>query len=60
MDALPEEILFVGDHPEMDVAGAATCGFKTCWVNADPSLDFEPPCDYQIASITEIESLCLT
>jgi putative hydrolase of the HAD superfamily len=26
------EVLFVGDHPENDVAGAAALGMQTCWV----------------------------
>lgn len=27
------EVLHVGDHPEMDVAGAARAGLRSCWIN---------------------------
>lgn len=27
------QVLHVGDHPEMDVAGAARAGLRTCWIN---------------------------
>ena len=29
----PEEVLHVGDHPELDVAGAAEAGMRTAWIN---------------------------
>lgn len=29
----PEEVLHVGDHPHMDVAGAANAGLRTCWID---------------------------
>ena len=29
----PEEVLHVGDHPELDVVGAADAGLRTAWVN---------------------------
>ena len=57
---LPGEILFVGDHFENDITGAAACGLQTCWVKADPSLEIAARCDYRIASLIEIESVCLT
>jgi len=28
----PERILFVGDHPDLDIAGAQAVGMKTAWV----------------------------
>lgn len=27
----PHELVFVGDHPEKDIAGARAAGFLTCW-----------------------------
>ncbi|MFO7339199.1 MAG: HAD-IA family hydrolase [Lysobacteraceae bacterium] len=27
------QVLHVGDHPEMDVAGAARAGLRSCWIN---------------------------
>lgn len=29
----PDEVLHVGDHVEMDVAGAARAGLRSCWIN---------------------------
>jgi putative hydrolase of the HAD superfamily len=29
----PGEILHVGDHPHMDVAGAANAGLRSCWID---------------------------
>lgn len=31
----PGQVLHVGDHPEMDVAGAARAGLRSCWINRD-------------------------
>ncbi|TWH16180.1 putative hydrolase of the HAD superfamily [Pseudoxanthomonas taiwanensis J19] len=45
------EVLHVGDHVEMDVAGAARAGLRTCWINRtgaawshpelEPDLEFD-------------------
>ena len=32
MGLAPGELLFVGDHPDKDIAGARALGFATCWV----------------------------
>ncbi|MBE7210465.1 MAG: HAD family hydrolase [Gluconacetobacter diazotrophicus] len=29
----PERVLYVGDHPANDIAGAAAVGMRTCWVS---------------------------
>jgi HAD superfamily hydrolase (TIGR01509 family) len=29
----PEHVLHVGDHPHMDIAGAAKAGLRTCWID---------------------------
>jgi len=29
----PAEVMHVGDHPEMDIAGAANAGLRTCWID---------------------------
>ncbi len=29
----PDEVLHVGDHPEIDVVGAAEAGLRTAWIN---------------------------
>ena len=31
----PDQVLHVGDHIEMDVAGAARAGLRSCWINRD-------------------------
>jgi len=31
----PAQVLHVGDHIEMDVAGAITAGLRGCWINRD-------------------------
>jgi putative hydrolase of the HAD superfamily len=33
LDVAPHEVLHVGDHPEMDVAGAANAGLRSCWID---------------------------
>lgn len=50
----PEEILFVGDHPEKDIKGAKEMDMKTALVSYS---DFESDGkeDYRIESIREIE-----
>ncbi len=29
----PHEVLHVGDHPHMDIAGAARAGLRSCWID---------------------------
>ena len=31
----PGHVLHVGDHAEMDVAGAARAGLRSCWINRE-------------------------
>lgn len=33
LDVVPGEVLHVGDHPSMDIAGAAKAGMRTCWID---------------------------
>lgn len=33
LDTPPDEVLHVGDHPVMDVFGAARAGLRTCWID---------------------------
>jgi putative hydrolase of the HAD superfamily len=54
----PEEILYVGDDPGNDVAGAATLGVNSCWVSFGrkfPLKDSTP--SFAIAAITELPDL---
>ena len=55
------ETLHVGDHPELDVAGAADAGLRTAWMNrvdADWPEHLEPP-DATVGTITELHDLLL-
>ncbi len=62
LDTAPENTLFVGDHPEYDISGAAALGFQTCWLPVSSVLDelTAPPFDFKISSLLELESTCLT
>lgn len=33
LEVEPHEVLHVGDHPHMDVAGAARAGLRSCWID---------------------------
>ena len=35
LDCEPAQVLHVGDHAEMDVAGAARAGLRSCWINRE-------------------------
>lgn len=55
------ETLHVGDHPEIDVAGAADAGLRTAWMNrveADWPGHLAPP-DATVTSVTEVHELLL-
>lgn len=55
----PEEVLHVGDHPEIDVAGAKQAGLRAAWVNRNdepwPERLSRP--DAVIAALTELPRL---
>ena len=48
----PEELLFVGDHPEKDIAGARTLGFSTCWLQKSTGERAEA--DATLQTLTEL------
>lgn len=51
----PEEILFVGDHPVLDIRGASSAGFQTCWLYKEY---YGPPVfDSIIHDILELENV---
>ena len=35
LEHAPDQVLHVGDHAEMDVAGAARAGLRSCWINRE-------------------------
>ncbi len=53
LDTPPHEVLHVGDHPLMDVAGAASAGLRSCWIDRGEHawpLDL-PPADLHFTSL---------
>lgn len=55
----PFEVLHVGDHPEIDVAGARRAGMRTAWMNrnGDAWPRSLPAPDAVVASVTELADL---
>lgn len=53
------EAIFVGDNPELDVAGARAAGIRAVWLNCR---DEQPPddvaCPEIISSIDQVIGLC--
>jgi putative hydrolase of the HAD superfamily len=54
----PHDVLFVGDNPIADIAGARAHGMSTAWIQHDQvwPADLEPP-DYVFSSVLECEEL---
>ena len=52
----PGEILHVGDHPQMDVAGAANAGLRSCWIDRGDHAwpDALPRADLPITTLTAL------
>lgn len=52
----PHEVLHVGDHPELDAAGAMRAGMRACWLNRDgarwPHADTKP--DLEFTTLIEL------
>ncbi len=57
-DLAPGEILYVGDDPVCDMAGAAAAGMKTCWVSMDRPAPFDMPApDYETPAIRDFKEI---
>lgn len=56
LDCAPAEVLHVGDHPQMDVAGAANAGLRSCWMDrGDHVWPRElPSADLRITTLTAL------
>lgn len=56
LDVEPHEVLHVGDHPEMDVAGAGRAGLRSCWIDRGDHAwpGALPPADLRVATLTEL------
>lgn len=52
----PGEVMHVGDHPHMDMAGAAHAGLQTCWIDRGDHVwpDGLPRPDLQVSTLTEL------
>jgi putative hydrolase of the HAD superfamily len=48
LEVEPHEVLHVGDHPQMDVGGAARAGLRSCWIDRG---DHEWPQDLAVADL---------
>lgn len=53
-DATREDILFIGDTYETDIAGAHNAGLRTVWINRNDKPDDNGFATYQIKDITEL------
>lgn len=51
LDAQPERVLFVGDHPRFDIWGARQVGMKTVWVQHSPRV-WPEDVPYESANLT--------
>jgi putative hydrolase of the HAD superfamily len=58
-DASPEEIVYVGDHPAYDVAGALAAGYHAVWINRDSIKwpDHLPEPEHQVTDLHQLETL---
>jgi putative hydrolase of the HAD superfamily len=50
----PQRILFIGDHPTMDIAGAKNSGLQTCWLRRRDPAGICAEADLVVDSLTEI------
>ena len=53
-DSTKEDMLFVGDTYETDIAGAHNAGLKNVWINRKDASDVNGFATYQIKNITEL------
>jgi putative hydrolase of the HAD superfamily len=53
----PTSVLFVGDHPVNDVAGAAQMGMSTCWVARGRRRPCDLRADFVVQDISELPAL---
>ena len=55
----PEEVLFVGDEPVIDLAPAASLGMSTAWRVRGPWPDELAPPSYRLTSIAQLREIVL-
>jgi len=59
LEVAPEDVLFVGDNPKRDMAGAKAAGIKTAWLKNDikPLSPVDPIPDCTISDLGELLTL---
>lgn len=58
-EAAPEQVLYVGDHPEYDVVGPEQAGMPSVWINRE-NMDWPtelPEPRHQVCDLQELEDL---
>lgn len=52
----PQDVLHVGDHPQMDAAGAMRAGLRACWIDRGEHAwpDDLPPADLHMTTLTAL------
>lgn len=52
----PQDVLHVGDHPEMDAAGAMRAGLRACWIDRGDHAwpDALPPADLHVTTLADL------
>ena len=55
----PEEIVYVGDHPEYDVTGSIAAGYHAVWINREGTIwpDHLPEPGHQVTDLHQLEAL---
>ncbi len=56
---IPQEAIFIGDSPIIDIAGAKGVGMRAIWVNrkGEPWEEGVPPPDHMVSSLQELKDL---
>ncbi|MFJ7074534.1 HAD family hydrolase [Streptomyces sp. NPDC098781] len=59
LDLAPEQVAYVGDHPDIDGRGAAAAGLLSVWIDRDGAYtsDDGPGGPHRIASLAELPAL---
>jgi putative hydrolase of the HAD superfamily len=55
----PNEMLYIGDHYESDIIGAARAGWQTVWINLHAEMKADCLADAEITSIAEFNQAIL-
>jgi putative hydrolase of the HAD superfamily len=59
LELAPEQVAYVGDHPEIDGRGAAEAGLRSFWIDRDGvyATDDAPVGPHRIASLAELPAI---